>query len=272
MPNNRRFSEIMLGLFLLFLGVSALSEGINIFMIALVMLGVFMLVRQFEGGRFNLRPRTDSNASARRYTQPPPQQVEDTDDQRRRIYQHALTAVETAGHDPETVRVLVTDIGVMAFKGDQEPVIYRTRDVLDDVDYIQPYVQLRLPTKAVGRIRFEILDADGQTLFSREEHLQLERGRNLITPAARIPVHDAQAMDGEWELRVSADDMLLAVHHFNWEESASRVVRRHLSEDGEISNELRAAMAENRLQELSLDELLDYPDDEEADAQQQRKS
>ncbi len=271
MPNNRRFSEIMLGLFLLFLGASALVEGGNVFMTVLVLAGIFMLVRQFENR--GITPRSRSDSSARRFVQPPPQQeVEEADDQRRRIYQHALTAVEAAGHDPETVRVLATDIGVMAFKGDQEPVIYRTRDVLDDVDYIQPYVQLRLPTKAVGRIRFEIVDADSQTLFSREEHHQLERGRNLITPAARIPVHDAQSMDGEWELRVSADDMLLAVHHFNWEESASRVVRRHLSEDGEISNELRAAMAENRLQELSLDELLDYPDDEENTAQQQRKS
>jgi hypothetical protein len=269
MPNNRRFSEIMLGLFLLFLGASALVEGGNVFMTVLVLAGIFMLVRQFESGRLNMRPNT-TDSSRRRYTPPPPQQTEDSDDQRRRIYQHALTAVEAAGHDPETVRVLATDIGVMAFKGDQEPVIYRTRDVLDDVDYIQPYVQLRLPTKAVGRIRFEILDAEGQTLFSREEHHQLERGRNLITPAARIPVHDAQALDGEWELRVSADDMLLAVHHFNWEESASRVVRRHLSEDGEISSELRAAMAENRLQELSLDELLDYPDDEENTAQQRK--
>ena len=270
MSNNRRFSEIMLGLFLLFLGASALVEGGNVFMTVLVLAGIFMLVRQFENGRLNMRPNA-TTSSRRRYT-PPSQEVNESDDQRRRIYQHALTAVEAAGHDPETVRVLATDIGVMAFKGDQEPVIYRTRDVLDDVDYIQPYVQLRLPTKAVGRIRFEIVDADGQTLFSREEHHQLERGRNLITPAARIPVHDAQALDGEWELRVSADDMLLAVHHFNWEESASRVVRRHLSEDGEISNELRAAMAENRLQELSLDELLDYSDDEEADTQQQRKS
>ena len=269
MPNNRRFSEIMLGLFLLFLGASALVEGGNVFMTVLVLAGIFMLVRQFENGRLNMRPNA-TTSNRRRYEPPAPQQAEDSDDQRRRIYQHALTAVEAAGHDPETVRVLATDIGVMAFKGDQEPVIYRTRDVLDDVDYIQPYVQLRLPTKAVGRIRFEIVDAEGQTLFSREEHHQLERGRNLITPAARIPVHDAQALDGEWELRVSADDMLLAVHHFNWEESASRVVRRHLSEDGEISNELRAAMAENRLQELSLDELLDFPDDEENTAQQRK--
>jgi hypothetical protein len=166
--------------------------------------------------------------------------------------------------------VLATDIGVMAFKSDQDPVVYRTRDVPDDIDYLQPYVQLRLPTKAVGRIRFEILDAQGDRVFVHEEYHQLERGRNLITPAARMPIHDALSMDGPWELRVSADGTLLAVHEFGWDESATKVVRRHLSEDGEINSELRAALAENRLQDMSLDELLAFQDAEESQAEQRR--
>ncbi|MBZ0301909.1 MAG: hypothetical protein K8J31_19325 [Anaerolineae bacterium] len=259
MRNNRRFSEIMLGLFLLFLGASAVIEDGNIFMTFLVLAGIFMLVRQFESGRRTL----GGGAAQAREIDMPPAPIEDHEEgTHRRIYRNALEAVEAAGHDPETVRVLATDIGVMAFKGDQYPVVYRTRDIPDDVDYIQPYVQLRLPTKAVGRIRFELVDADGHAIFIHEEHHQLERGRNLITPAARLPVHDAHVMDGDWELRVSADGLLLAVHHFSWLETTARVVRRHLSEDGEISNELRAALAENRLQEVSLDDLLAFQEDE----------
>ena len=79
-------------------------------------------------------------------------------------------------------------------------------------------------------------------------------------------------MDDAWELRVSADGTPLAVHQFGWEETATRVVRRHLTEDGEIeiSNELRTAIAENRLQDMSLDELLDFQDEEEDRSQQQR--
>ena len=61
MPNNRRFSEIMLGLFLLFLGASALVEGGNAFMTILVLAGIFMLVRQFENGR-----RIGRSSSSRR--------------------------------------------------------------------------------------------------------------------------------------------------------------------------------------------------------------
>lgn len=267
MPNNRRFSEIMLGLFLLFLGASALVEGGNIFMTFLVLAGIFMLVRQFESGRRGERSATRSS----RRDQEQAEQPEDRETAQRRIYRNALEAVEAAGHDPETIKVLTTDIGVMAFKGDLDPVVYRTRDVPDDVDYIQPYVQLRLPSKAVGRIRFEILDGEGETLFVHEEHHQFERGRNLITPAARLPIHDAHPMDTDWELRVSADGMLLAVHHFAWQETTTKVVRRHLSEDGEISNELRAAMAESRLGEMSLDELLDLQDDGTESQSQQRQ-
>jgi hypothetical protein len=263
MRNNRRFSEIMLGLFLLFLGASALVEGGQPIMTLLVLGGIFMLVRQFESGRsisFDTPPLTNQRAGEPR--------VESSTKQR--IYHHALSAVEAAGLDPETVKVLTTDIGIMAFKEDQDPVVYRTRDVLDDIDYIQPYVQLRLPTKAVGLIRFEIIDADGEVLFIHEERHQLERGRNLISPAARLPIHDAQAMDGEWELRVSADGVPLALHHFGWQESTTKVVRRHLSEDGEISSELRAALADSRLQGLSLDELLAEQEDQ-APARQQRR-
>lgn len=150
--------------------------------------------------------------------------------------------------------------------------VHRTRPVLDDVDYIQPFVQLRLPTKAVGKIRFEIVDTDGQILFIHEDYHELERGRNLLTPTARLPVHDAQAMHGPWQLRVTADGLPLATHTFEWQESESKTIRRHLTDDGEISSGLRVAMAENRLQKMSLDELLSYQDDSAEQKQQGRSS
>jgi hypothetical protein len=83
-----------------------------------------------------------------------------------------------------------------------------------------------------------------------------------------LPVHDAFNINGDWELRVSADGMPLAIHTFGWQESREKAVRRHLTEDGELSNELRAAMAESRLQDMSLDDLLSYQDDEEQAAHQ----
>jgi hypothetical protein len=238
------------------LAVLAVIENPEAWVSLLVLAGIFFMVRQFEAGgssRSSARDPVEVELSR-------PEPIVSRSPQHR-IYQHALDAVEAAGLDPETVAVLATDIGMMAFHGDQDPVVCRTRDIYDDVEYIQPYVQLRLAAKAVGLIRFEIEDGSGQVVFIHEEHHQLEKGRNLISPAARLRIDPAQAT-GEWLLRVSADGVPLALHHFAWEESTTTLVRRHLGEDGEISSELRAALAENRLQGLSLDELLADQDTE----------
>lgn len=256
--SNSRGGEIALGILLLMFGLWAFGGG-SFPWLFLVLIGGYMLWRQYDASQRGVSDETfeEVHTSSR-------QSGAET------VYAHALKAVENAGLDPNDVRVLPVDVGVMAFKGDNDPVVYRTRSLPDDIDFAQPFVQLRLPTKATGRIKFEILDSDGQVLFIHEDFYQLERGRNLITPAARLPIHDAQAMHNAWRLRISADGMALATHSFNWMETRLNRVRRHLGEDGEISSELRATVAENRLQKVSLDELLSYQDDSESNQQQQR--
>ncbi len=267
--SSRRTKEVIVGIFLLMMGLAAVANEIFPALIILA-LGGFLLWRQFEKNNWRMPSVSSASDEEDEYDfSDPPSEVRQSGAEK--VYAHALKAVERAGLNPDDVRVLPVDIGVMAFKGDQPPVVYRTQPVDDDVDYIQPFVQLRLPTKAVGRIKFEILDSDGQALFIREENRQLERGRNLLTPAARLPIHDAQAMHSGWKLRISADGMPLATHSFEWQESDVKRVRRHITEDGEISNELRTALAESRLQKLSLDELLGYEDGDEQQARQQRR-
>lgn len=255
---NRQFGQVMLGILLLMIGLGAIAEGAFPWLL-LILVGGYMLWRQYETAQQGVPDEVfeEIHTSAR-------QSGAET------VYAHALKAVQSAGLDPNEVQVLPVDMGIMAFRSDQDPVVYRTRPVPDDVDYVQPFVQLRLPTKAVGRIRFEILDSDGQAIFIHEDYYQLERGRNLITPAARLPIHDAQAMQDSWRLYISADGMALAEHAFDWQESTLNRVRRHLSEDGEISNELRAAMTESRLQNITLDDLLSFQDDTDAEQQQRR--
>jgi hypothetical protein len=256
MNNDRRFGEIIAGIFLLMLGASGMGDG-SLWAILLLAGGIYLLARQFENNR-----RPEQVELPRRRSVDASPRTREADRPQESIYRHALESIAEAGLDPDETRVLPTDIGVMSFKDEDDPAIHRTRAVPDDIDYIQPFVQLRLPTRAVGRIRFEIIAADGETLFLREDEHQLERGRNLIMPAARLAIHDEQAMQGPWELRISADDMLLAVHRFDWQEPPEEVVRRHLRDDGEISSELRAAMAENRLEQISLDDLLADQEDE----------
>lgn len=187
------------------------------------------------------------------------------------VYPHAIDAARKAGLNPDTVPVLPVDIGIMAYHADDSPVIHRTVPVEDDCDYIQPFIQLRVPRMATGRVRFELIDNTGQLIFVHEDDYQLKRGRNLIIPATRLPIHDEQEIDGSWELVVSGDNMVLAKYGFDWLDMERSDARRFVGEDGEINSEMRAVLAESRLQRMSLDELLgDMEPEEEAGTGQAR--
>ncbi len=185
--------------------------------------------------------------------------------QAERVQAHAIAAVRQAGLNPNTLPVLPVDIGLISFHGDTDPVVHRNWPLDDDCDYIQPFVELRVPQAATGRVRFEIVDRRGEVLFVHEENYELKRGRNFVMPAARLPIHDERALDGDWSLRVSADGVRLADHQFEWTTSSSGI-DRHIGEDGEINSELRAVLAQSRLQPMSLDDLLgdEADDDDEA--------
>ncbi len=266
---SQRFGQIVAGIFLLLMGLSSLPSQATLGILMLA-LGGWLLWRQFNANNRRTAAYDDDSSRDTDYDY-----EEDTVPRQtgaEKVYAHALRAVEAAGINPDAAQVLPVDLGVMVFQGDNDPVVYRTQPVPDDADYIQPFVQLRLPTRAVGRVKFEIIDSDGQVIFIHEDVHNLERGRNLVTPSARLPIHDAQAMLGNWRVKVSADGMPLANHTFLWQETSTRAIRRHITADGELSNELRASLAENRLGKMSLDELLSFQDGDEEAPRQQRRS
>ncbi len=245
---NPRVSQAI-GIGLLIFGLIALSNGGSLGGLLLIAAGFYFL-REYRKAQQEAEVGSAYEYDRRHYEAPVRRQPET------QIYTHALKAVANAGLDPEAISVLPVDIGLLVYKDHEEPIVHRTQAIDRDVDFVQPYVQLRLPQKATGLVRFEIIDRDGEYVFIYEDHHDFKRGRNLLTPTTRLPIHDAYPLDGEWELRISADGVLLAVHQFGWQEPADDTIRRHMREDGEINNELRAALAENRLPELSLDELL----------------
>lgn len=262
--NNR--NTILLAFILLMLAGVALLEASAL--VVLILLGLLFMVRQFDNNQLQSSDTESYDYdyggdyeygvdSDRGYEEVAPRQA-----QADPVYRHALEAVQRAGHDPDEVQVLTVDIGVMSFKQDGEPTVFRTWSLPDDVDYVQPFVQLRLPSKATGQIKFEVFDAVGNVVFAHEDTHNLERGRNFITPAARLPIHDETITKGEWGMRVSADGVLLSEHTFEFSEAANQNIRRHIGEDGEINTELRAVMAESRLPKMSLDELMQFDEDE----------
>lgn len=263
MSANRRFWELMGGLFLVVIGLAALSSGeAEMFPVLLALVGFYLLARQFDRTQQNSqRVHSSRRRGDRSFSEQPARSSSDAE----QVYSHAIDAARRAGIEPDTAAVLPVDIGVIAERADHDPVVYRAQPVPDDVDYIRPFVQLRLPTRATGRIRFELIDSNDAVVYIHEDIQQFERGRHLVTPSSRLPVHDELATDGRWQLKVFADNMLMATHIVGWRESSEAPVR--LDSDGELSNELRAAIIDSQSGSMSLDELLAHQDES---ARQQR--
>lgn len=263
--NNLSNNEKLLAALVAFLAFSSLSNGQPSLFVLLIVLAVLYSLRNASENREERADRSPRRQAVRRRAEQPRPSAE-------KVHNHALQAVRSAGLDPSEMRVLPVDIGIISFHEDEDPVVHRTWPVDDDCDYVQPFIQLRVPVTAAGKVRFELLDDSGQRIFVHEDRYELKRGRNLIIPSTRLPVHDEQEMNGRWELRVHADNMLLASYQFEWAESESAGFRRHLGEDGEISSELRAVIAESRLGEMSLDELLaDQGDSAQPERRQSRR-
>ena len=274
MDNNR--NTWFLAFILLALGAVALLG--NSFPVILVLLGLLFLVRQFDTDDAGSAAREESYDYNYDYERQEEQEDEFDDYEifhqqpasaEQRVYRHALESVSRAGQDPDEVQVLAVDIGLLTTKEDMEPKVFRTWSLPDDIDYIRPFVQLRVPVEANGDIRFEITDAVGDTVYIHEDTYKLTRGRNFLTPNTRMPLHDQMELDGKWSLRVSADDVIIAEHRFEYAEATGANIRRHIGEDGEINTEMRAVMNENRLPKMSLDDLLAYQGEDEEERRQQ---
>ncbi len=176
-------------------------------------------------------------------------------------YAHAVNAARAAGLELSRTAVIPVDVGLIVYSAEGERSIHRTTPVESDAAYVQPFIQLNMPTRAVGRIRYEIIDSDGQALFIHEDNQALERGVNLLTPAARLRAHSGMARYGDWRLVVSADGVTLLDHAFGWLEDSRARLRRHLHEDGELTQEARTIL-EDEIggPGMSIDDLLGSQD------------
>ncbi len=197
------------------------------------------------------RPRTIT-------TTPPPMPIVEEPAQ-----EHAIAAARLVGINPRTATVLPIDIGVIAYHGD-ETTVHRTWRVSEDAEALQPFINLRVKQAARGRLRFEIHDDKGAMVFFYERDYALSMGENLMMPPARMPIDQSSDKSGIWTLRVLGDNLPLAEHRFEWHEAGSKEIVTSVGADGEISDEMRVALARTRLDRMSLDELLGDEDDNQS--------
>lgn len=177
-------------------------------------------------------------------------------------YAHAVDAARAAGLELSRTAVIPVDVGLIVYDPAGERSIHRTTPIDSKAAFVQPFIQLNMPTRAVGRVRYEIIDSDGQAVFIHEDDQALERGVNLLTPAARLRTHSGMARYGSWRLAVSADGVRLLDHSFGWQEDSRARLRRHLHEDGELTQEARL-LIEDEISGpgISIDDLLGAQDD-----------
>ena len=262
---------------LIFLALMMLSSNTMALLGLIIMaLAVLTIMRNMSNNASNFNEtlrryadagsRRDSYDEALRYDEDEEDSWDDLiheTEERDHVYRHALQAVSAAGQDPNEVSVLVTDIGVMAARPGEPMAVYRTWAIPDDAIYAHPFVQVRVPIKASGRLRFELLDGRGQVVFVDEGMYNLQEGKNFVSPPTRLPLDGARTLNGKWSLRVSADGIPLALHRFEFQEVARSKVRRHMGEDGEIHADLHRPLEDVGRRKISLDELLADQDDDE---------
>jgi hypothetical protein len=184
-------------------------------------------------------------------------------------YEHALRAAQQADFDVLPDGVLPMDIGVLAYRADDDqPVIIREGQIPDDAAYLQPFLELRVPSAMEGSLNFEVLDHSGNLVYKRRVPHNFARGRNLVLTPTRMRVgEDLSLMDG-WHLRVWSGDVMIADHTLNWTDAGTydeKPIAAHIGEDGELSVELRQALETLTEQPVSLDDLLSSQDDEQVD-------
>ncbi len=153
----------------------------------------------------------------------------------------------------------VLDLGMLAYRHTEDPRIVRSGVVWTDTDYIRPYVDLWLPHRARGKVRFELVDGEQRLRYADEARYDLERGKNTLLPQTWLPLK-GRVQDGEcWGLRVLAGDTLLALHEFGWQ-AVGGEIKQYMEADGEISPELLNALNNERGKKMSLSDLLSDQD------------
>ncbi len=176
------------------------------------------------------------------------------------MHRLAVQAVQRAGLDPRDLAVTPVDLGVLVYGEEDVPTLYRESKLPPDAEYVRPFVVLRSPRRARGKIRFELVDGQGTRRFIDETPWELKAGETFVYPSTWLPAHKIENFDGDWKLRVFAAGTLLAVHELTWRDPGGGEFRRYLNGDGEISDDLVQELRQVRMDKLSLDDLLEDQD------------
>lgn len=138
------------------------------------------------------------------------------------MFSHAAAAMIRADQDPDTMRMLVTDIGLLTVGEGQRPLAYRDDPLPTSVPALLPFVELETRVRSSGKLRFKVSDEQGTVRYQCEQSESLPSGRLQIQALTSFQITEGRTLDVPWSLKIYADDVLLADHQFTWHESVMR--------------------------------------------------
>ncbi|MBN1966567.1 MAG: hypothetical protein JW910_18085 [Anaerolineae bacterium] len=146
----------------------------------------------------------------------------------------------------------VTDLGLLAYTAPRNPVVYRQGALPEGTRTLRPFAVLMLRRASYCTFRFEVRDGSGVPVLVDEFRRRLNARESLVVADRWLPLDGTPDVTA-WTLELHVDGTLLTVHDFRLDDGGG-TLRAHLSGDGELSDELVAALAEEDT--LTLGELL----------------
>ncbi|MCA0456667.1 MAG: hypothetical protein LCI00_22025 [Chloroflexi bacterium] len=132
------------------------------------------------------------------------------------------------------------DIGLISLvtSSDGSMTMRRGRQISLDDKGVRPYITLNIDPQSADRnatIRFEIIDHTGQTQYVHEMKTFLRDGEMNILADTQLPLLDNDRLPGagDWDLRVSVDNMTVGLLGFNTTPSLIARSRQFASDHGD---------------------------------------
>jgi hypothetical protein len=155
------------------------------------------------------------------------------------------------------------DVGLITAQSNRDGMVMRrTRSASLDDDGVRPFITLHVQpeeSERTVRIRFEIIDGNGEQRYVHEMRTYLRDGEMNILADHQLPLAENQALQsGDWDLRVSVDGKLIGAHMFTLAPSLNDRLRRFEARDAATQAAAERIAESDRQEEapLSLEELL----------------
>lgn len=182
-----------------------------------------------------------------------------------RMSSEAREAVERAhrrgGYVDDALTLL--DVGLITAQSNREGMVMRrTRTVSLDDDGVRPFITLHVQpedSERTARIRFEIIDGNGDQQYVHEMRTYLRDGEMNILADHQLPLAESTRLQsGDWDLRVYVDGKLIGAHMFTLSPSLNDRFRHFEERDAERRDSAdRVALIDQQEEApLSLEELL----------------